>query len=184
MNAERDRIAEATASLNLPQYFIVGNVGCPAGVPVLGATDPIADPNSTRATMAMASAAVACFGRGQGVGCQADRDGTFEHPRGRACDFMRSVGGHLPDAAEQANCTAMAEWAMANAQNLNILYIIWYDRVWSVHQDQPLPWTLWRPYGGKPDDVTDSHKDHVHISVKLMPDDPPGAHCPHSTCSE
>jgi hypothetical protein len=186
--AERDRIHEATAALG----FTVGGTACPVVVP-RGPTKALNPGHVTPATAAMANNTVGCFGNEYSVGCYNPRDGTYEHPRGRACDFMITAGGNLPDTARRVHGTAMAEWHMNNATNFNLLYVIWYGKIWSVDRDgTPKPWSQWRTYttGGNacssPSScgVTAGHYDHVHVSVKLLPGDPGYAHCPHSNCSE
>ncbi|MFG3423179.1 hypothetical protein [Micromonospora sp. NPDC048063] len=85
--------------------------------------------------------------------------GPGEHPKGRACDWMMTSGGPATGAQRQRG-DAMAAWAVANADRLGIMYVIWYRQVWS-------PARGWRPYrnpfgqtgpGGE-------HTNHVHISV-------------------
>lgn len=143
---------------------------CPSGH-TAGARDPVRDGHITAATEAMAAAVVSCFGRGTGgVGCYHPRSGRYEHPRGRACDFM--VTGD-----ERRRGDAMAAWLQANAEQLNILYVIWYRRIWEPSMGD-VPHEQWSPYSGASD-----HTDHVHASVRLMPGDPGWAECPHSTCS-
>lgn len=71
----------------------------------------------------------------------------------------------------------MAAWLQANAEQLNILYVIWYRRIWEPSMGD-VPHEQWSPYSGASD-----HTDHVHASVRLMPGDPGWAECPHSSCS-
>ena len=186
--AERDRIQEATAALG----FTAGGTACPVVTP-RGPTKALNPGHVTPATAAMANNTVGCFGNEYSVGCYSPRDGTYEHPRGRACDFMITAGGDMPDTARRVHGTAMAEWHMNNAANFNLLYVIWYGKIWSVDRDgTPKPWSQWRTYTtdgrscSSPSacGVTAGHYDHVHVSVKLMPGDPGYAHCPHSSCSE
>ena len=153
-----------------------------------GTTDPIEDPGTTPATMTMADAVIGCFGREYGVDCFDDsawREDRFEHPRGRACDFMITSGG-MPDDTRKVHGQAMAEWAMANAEELNLLYVIWYNRIWSLSRDGATfrPWEEWRSYGCDGCDPSSAHYNHVHISVKLMPGDPQSARCTHDKCTE
>jgi hypothetical protein len=180
--AESSRIKTATAALAIPA--IGGNAACPPDTKATGA-QPIADTMITTAMRTVANSAINCFGRGKGIGCYDDRTwngGKFEHPRGRACDFMQSSG--MPNVVQTATGTALAEWAMANAKNLNIMYVIWYGKVWHVSRDKVIPWSQWRTYTGG-SGVTGGHYDHVHISVKLMPGDPAYAHCVAGiSCSE
>lgn len=159
------------------ELFPAGVADCPAVEPD-GSTEELThadvdwsttDAASTQATMTLLNTVVACFGRGSNIYCEDPRDGTFEHPRGRACDFMLS---------DQARGQAMAEWLMENAEDLNILYIIWWRRWWPSYEDQQ-PWEEWDGYsGGNP------HTDHVHVSLKLMPGDPGSAECVIDSCTE
>lgn len=181
VNSEVGRIESSTTNMDIPAT----GAGCTAtGAGPIGSTAPMSDDKSTKTMMSVANSAIACFGQGAGVGCYHPRDGTFEHPRGRACDFMRSPGGTYPDTTEKANGTALANWAVANAKSLNILYVIWYGKIWSVSKDgKPKDWSEWRAYTSATD-VTGGHFDHVHISVKLMPGDPRRAHCGAQSCTE
>lgn len=76
-----------------------------------------------------------------------------DHPSGRALDFMtytnKDVGNRL------------AAWAQANATELNIDYIIWDQRIWSVARQRE-GWRFMADRGSN----TANHKDHVHITVK------------------
>jgi hypothetical protein len=82
-----------------------------------------------------------------------------EHPKGRACDFMMTSGGEAT-SAQKARGDAMAAWAVANADRLGIMYVIWFSMIWT-------PAEGWHPYsnpwGG--DDPSGWHTNHVHISV-------------------
>lgn len=144
--------------------------GCPQANPS-GSTEPIDQAHITQATRELANAVIACFGRdGDAIGCFAQRPGDkFEHPRGRACDFMID---------DRSRGDAMAAWVQANHEELNVLYVIWWRRIWDPSMGD-IPWEEWEPYNG-----ASPHTDHVHVSVKLMPGDPAWAECPHSKCSE
>ena len=82
-----------------------------------------------------------------------------EHPKGRACDWMTTSGGEA-SGAQKARGDAMAAWAVANAEQLGIMYIIWFRMIWT-------PADRWRaynnPWGGN--DPSGWHTNHVHISV-------------------
>jgi hypothetical protein len=150
--------------------------GCPS-VERRGGTEPITESSSTTATRAMANAVIACFGRGHGIGCYSPRlpAAKFEHPRGRACDFMLTSGGVARDE-ERSRGQAMAEWVAANATELNVIYVIWYNRSWNP-SDGNIPWNQWSDYGCGGCDPSAAHHNHVHVSVKLQPGDPDWAHC-------
>jgi hypothetical protein len=86
-------------------------------------------------------------------------DGHGEHPKGRACDFMMTSGGEAA-GAQKARGDAMVAWAVANAERLGIMYVIWYRTIWTPEQG----WQEYNnPYGG--DDPSGWHTNHVHISV-------------------
>ncbi|GGK99554.1 hypothetical protein [Mangrovihabitans endophyticus] len=82
-----------------------------------------------------------------------------EHPRGRACDWMMTPGG-AATRTQKAQGDTMAAWAIANADRLAIMYIIWYRRIWTPAQGWH-PYT--NPWGGN--DPSGWHTNHVHISV-------------------
>jgi hypothetical protein len=153
---------------------------CP--MPAEGNTAAVPVSKNTKATQTMANTLIGCFGRnGHSVGCYAPRtqsngrDGPYEHPRGRACDFMMTPGGEA-SGHDRDRGTAMAEYAARHAKELKIIYVIWYRRVWRPG-DGNIPWSQWRTYGGCNGDPSSCHTNHVHVSVHLQPGDPQGAHC-------
>ncbi|MBR8741039.1 hypothetical protein DSY14_04730 [Nocardiopsis sp. MG754419] len=85
----------------------------------------------------------------------------FEHPKGRAMDYMILNGTSMPNATEKQNGDDIAEWVMTNHEVLGVMYIIWYNRIWWSHEEKA---TLenWRSYGGQ--GLTLGHYDHVHVS--------------------
>jgi hypothetical protein len=78
--------------------------------------------------------------------------GLYDHPKGLALDFM--ITG-LPNG--RATGDALAAFVQANAKTLNVTYVIWYRRIWSVARAGE----GWRPYVGDSD-----HTDHVHVSFE------------------
>jgi hypothetical protein len=84
-----------------------------------------------------------------GVG---QRGNVSDHPKGLALDFMcsKSAGDSL------------AAYAVANHKQLNITYVIWRQRIWSINQPG------WRSMEdrGSP---TANHMDHVHVSFLASP---------------
>ncbi len=60
----------------------------------------------------------------------------------------------------------MAEWLRANADALDVSYVIWAGRTWSPSRASE----GWRPYTGggvyDPTDATGGHHDHVHVSTR------------------
>lgn len=76
------------------------------------------------------------------------RDNVSDHPRGLALDVMTFKG------------QAVADWAVANAGALNVTYVIWNRKIWSVARSSE----GWRNYVGP-----SPHIDHVHISFSATP---------------
>lgn len=76
-----------------------------------------------------------------------------DHPSGRALDIMTYSNTGLGDR--------VANWAQTNASSLNIEYIIWNQRIWSVARANE-GWRFMADRGSP----TANHKDHVHITVK------------------
>ena len=115
----------------------------------------------TGATVRMRDAVSKAF-PGLTIGCYRQLEDGGEHPRGRACDFM--VTGR------PALGSRIAAWVQARASQLGVLYVIWWQHIWSpARADEG-----WRPMEdrGSP---TQNHEDHVHVSVKCYPGDPPWA---------
>jgi hypothetical protein len=99
------------------------------------------------------------FGPFGAIGCyRPGNDG--EHPLGRACDFMLSSGGVMPDASSIQKGYDIAAWAQANASRLGIMYIIYRQRIWDVRMAS----SGWVPMEDR-GSITANHYDHVHISV-------------------
>ena len=99
------------------------------------------------------------FGPFPSIGCyRPGSDG--EHPLGRACDFMLSSGGVMPDASSIQRGYAIAAWAQANASRLGIMYIIYRQRIWDIRMAS----SGWVPMPDR-GSITANHYDHVHISV-------------------
>lgn len=76
-------------------------------------------------------------------------DSIPDHPSGRALDFMTSNRGYGD---------AIAGMLIGRAGELNIDYIIWYQRIWMPGQG----WKHMSNRGG----ATANHMDHVHVSVR------------------
>jgi hypothetical protein len=82
-----------------------------------------------------------------------------EHPKGRACDIMMTSGGEA-NGEQKALGDRMAAWAVANADNLGLMYVIWFRKIWTRAEG----WHDYNnPWGG--DDPSGWHTNHVHISV-------------------
>jgi len=93
-----------------------------------------------------------------GVGCLRVGD-PGEHGKGRACDFMMSGGGRMPDAVAKERGDALAQWCIQHASEYGIMYIIWQQRYYDMRTG-----TGWRPMADR-GSTTANHYDHVHVSV-------------------
>jgi peptidoglycan DL-endopeptidase CwlO len=94
---------------------------------------------------------VACF-RQQASG---------EHGKGRACDFAADKSGFGGDAtgASRTYGNRLADYFIANASRLGVLYVIWFRRIW-------LPSSGWKSYSGAGGDPSSDHTNHVHLSMR------------------
>ena len=81
----------------------------------------------------------------------AARAGDSDHPLGLAIDFM--VYG------DKQKGDQIAAYAMDNYKQLNIHYIIWYQKIWNWQRASE-GWRLMPDRGS----ITANHMDHVHIS--------------------
>ncbi len=87
--------------------------------------------------------------------------GSGEHPLGRACDFSANATTFVNAAATGGDKTygdRLAAWALANADRLAVMYVIWYRQIW-------LPGSGWRSYHGDGTPAGD-HMNHVHVSIQ------------------
>jgi len=85
-----------------------------------------------------------------------------EHPKGRACDFAADKGGFggVATGSSKTYGNNLADFFIANADTLGVLYVIWFKRIW-------LPSTnRWKSYSGAGGDPSSDHTNHVHLSVK------------------
>lgn len=91
-------------------------------------------------------------------GCYRNGD-RGEHPKGRACDFMITSGGEAT-GEQKARGDRMATWAVANADAMGLMYVIWFRKIWTRSEG----WHDYNnPWGGN--DPSGWHTNHVHISV-------------------
>ncbi|MBO3743710.1 coiled-coil domain-containing protein [Actinoplanes flavus] len=83
-----------------------------------------------------------------------------EHPKGRACDFSAEKGTFGGDAtgSDKTYGDNLANYFINNADDLDVLYVIWYRRIW-------LPSSGWKSYSGAGGDPSSDHTNHVHLSV-------------------
>ncbi|WP_150242372.1 coiled-coil domain-containing protein [Nocardiopsis quinghaiensis] len=127
---------------------------------------PIGGPYSiTPRTEQMRALVIEKFGEGEnvgGVGCYREVGGWIvgEHPKGRACDFMVDPNGSMPSQEQVDRGWAIAEWARENAEDLEIMYVIYRQQIWDTRRGD----TDWRPMADR-GNITENHFDHVHISM-------------------
>lgn len=153
---------------------------CPAGVEPRGGTEAYPrnpdeqqrDWMETAATKQVRDAVLQCFGRGTHFSCYDRRDGeSWEHPRGRACDFgITPIGTRRATGSDLAHGDTLANWLVANAERYHVIQVLWNGRMWMNGG--------WQDLSCNPNcSITSGHHDHVHVSVATMPGDPPHAHC-------
>ncbi|MFD6951460.1 hypothetical protein A6A08_03905 [Nocardiopsis sp. TSRI0078] len=121
--------------------------------------------NITPRTEQMRALVIEKFGEGRdvgGVGCYRAVGGWVvgEHPKGRACDFMLNPNGNMPSQEQVDRGWAIAEWARENAEDLEIMYVIYRQQIWDRRRGD----TDWRAMADR-GSVTQNHFDHVHISM-------------------
>ena len=94
---------------------------------------------------------VSCF-RPQGSG---------EHPKGKACDFAsdRNGFGGVATGSSREYGDDLADYFIANASRLGVLYVIWFKRIW-------LPSSGWKSYSRGGGDPSSDHTNHVHLSMR------------------
>lgn len=81
-----------------------------------------------------------------------------DHPSGRAVDIM--MGGSYRTDARRQFFFGIRDWLQANASSLNIEYIIFDQKIWSVARSKE----GWRQMANRGGD-TANHKDHIHVTV-------------------
>jgi hypothetical protein len=95
------------------------------------------------------------------VKCYRSAEDGGEHPRGRACDWAASSGGFGGTASggDKDYGDRLANFYIANARSLNVLYVIWFRRIWQTATGS------WKTYGGQCGNPSCDHTNHVHLSV-------------------
>jgi hypothetical protein len=95
------------------------------------------------------------------VSCYRPQEDGGEHPRGRACDFAAQTNGFggIAVGGDKQYGDRLAAWFIANANNLGVLYVIWFNQIW-------LPSTGWRAYRNGNGTPSGDHTNHVHLSVQ------------------
>ncbi len=128
----------------------------------MGSTERYTERSITPTTQRLLDALIPEFGRGLGVGCYRDGD-SGEHPLGRACDLiMSSPLNTMPTEEYLEHGWRMANWLVANADEYDVYYVIWQEKIWSNSR----PGAGWQPYTRYPNgNLQQNHYDHVHVSV-------------------
>ncbi|WP_307800927.1 hypothetical protein [Microbispora triticiradicis] len=119
---------------------------------------PDAGSGLTQRMITVRNAIMSQFPMPFGVGCLRPGD-PGEHGKGRACDFMMSSGGRMPDAVAKERGDALAQWCIQHASQYGIMYIIWQQRFYDMRTGAG--WRMMSDRGG----ITANHYDHVHVSV-------------------
>jgi hypothetical protein len=82
------------------------------------------------------------------------------HYEGRAVDvFFRPV-----TPGQRQKGWAAAHWLVANADRLGVATVIYDDRIWTARRSRQA-WREYVPPGGRTDNPTLRHTDHVHVDV-------------------
>lgn len=123
-----------------------------AGGPVaMGSAGQLPVPLNTQGaqedTIAISEAVAQTFGITD-IGMYRSADGYNEHSSGEAADVM--VGTDNPIGY------SVKDYALANAAQYGVEYCIWQNKLWYPDGSS-------ENYGANPNDVTNSHRNHVHI---------------------
>ncbi|MFC7490410.1 MULTISPECIES: peptidase inhibitor family I36 protein [unclassified Knoellia] len=90
------------------------------------------------------------------------QESTSNHNTGNALDCtISSAIGTYPNATQKAQGWKLAEWVKQYAVRLQVRYVIWDGKIWSVGRASE----GWRTYTGG-SGVTGGHYDHVHVSIQ------------------
>ncbi|MFS8104300.1 peptidase inhibitor family I36 protein [Lentzea alba] len=87
---------------------------------------------------------------------------TSNHNTGNALDCTISNAiGQYPSAAQKEQGWKLARWLQKHAAKLDVRYVIWQGKIWSVARASE----GWRNYTAG-SGVTGGHYDHVHVSIQ------------------
>lgn len=87
---------------------------------------------------------------------------TSNHNTGNALDCTISNAiGQYPNASQKAQGWRLANWVRQYANRLDVRYVIWDGKIWSVARASE----GWRTYTAG-SGVTGGHYDHVHVSMQ------------------
>jgi hypothetical protein len=179
-------LAEGGTDVSLLSTDVCAPRGGPLGPAALAYTGPatgcvVDDPTSSgclTATTAHGLEEITRVFGGHGAGSRLQAVGCWDahawnpssdHPKGRACDIFPGSAGVFAAGDELQAGWELAEWLRANAEQLQVSYIIWQGRIWSTGGgDTDGGWG--QPYNGggvyDPDEATGGHFDHVHVSFR------------------
>jgi peptidoglycan DL-endopeptidase CwlO len=95
------------------------------------------------------------------VSCYRSAEDGGEHPRGRACDWAADTGGFggVASGASRTYGNNLAAYYVRNADNLGVLYVIWFRQIWQTATGN------WKTYNGQCGNPACDHTNHVHLSV-------------------
>lgn len=95
------------------------------------------------------------------VSCYRSGEDGGEHPRGRACDWASDKGGFggVATGASRTYGNNLAAFYVRNADNLGVLYVIWFKQIWQTATGN------WKTYNGQCGAPSCDHTNHVHLSV-------------------
>ncbi|MFD9698368.1 peptidase inhibitor family I36 protein [Lentzea sp. NPDC059081] len=87
---------------------------------------------------------------------------TSNHNTGNAldCTISNAIGSY-PSAAQKEQGWKLARWVQKYASQLDVRYVIWQGKIWSVARSSE----GWRDYTAG-SGVTGGHYDHVHVSMQ------------------
>lgn len=83
-----------------------------------------------------------------------------DHGTGDACDWMVAEINTLPSPEGEALGHAIAQFAIDNAAELGVKYVIWQQRIWNIQAGD----TGWQGMNDR-GSIVENHYDHVHVSV-------------------
>lgn len=91
-----------------------------------------------------------------------DEPSTSNHNTGNAldCTISNAIGTY-PNAAQKEQGWKLANWLKKYASKLDVRYVIWQGKIWSVARSSE----GWRNYTAG-SGVTGGHYDHVHVSMQ------------------
>lgn len=95
----------------------------------------------------------------------ASTDPNSDHHSGNALDCAAGVINEKPSDTEREQMNLLARWAATYAAKLDVKYVIWEQRIWSIGDANPGTPSAWRLMEDR-GSIRTNHFDHVHISVQ------------------